>query len=210
MPTKGERQALVFLAGVLALGASVRVIRAVRPAADQQAHAALDAQLSAVDSARGSARRRTQNVRGKGAKRTSRESGPKRPEISSVSSPRTKVDLDRATAAQIESLPGVGPVLARRVVEDRDRRGPFGGMEAFESVLGVGPALVSRLDSLVTFSAPPRPPSATKVDASPVRTRRRKGTTDRVAPTSRDGGRDPPEAQRSDARLARVSSARHC
>src|SRR5262249_43500707 len=35
------------------------------------------------------------------------------------------LDLNRATVAELARLPGVGPGLARRILEDRDRRGPF-------------------------------------------------------------------------------------
>jgi competence protein ComEA len=80
------------------------------------------------------------------------------------------VDLDRASAAEIERLPYVGPALARRIVADRDSLGAFGGTAALGEVRGVGPALLERLKDRVTFSAPPRPPRA----ASPARRRARR------------------------------------
>jgi competence protein ComEA len=69
----------------------------------------------------------------------------------------TPVDMDRAGAAEIERLPRVGPVLARRIVADRERFGPFGSIEGLERVRGVGPALARRLEHYVTFSLSPRP-----------------------------------------------------
>jgi competence protein ComEA len=66
------------------------------------------------------------------------------------------VDLDRASAAEIERLPGIGPALAGRIVASRDSLGPFGGLAALARVKGVGPATLKRLARLVTFSGQAR------------------------------------------------------
>jgi hypothetical protein len=63
-----------------------------------------------------------------------------------------KLDLDVATAAQIDSLPGVPPTIAKRIAADRMRRGPFLSLDGLRRVSGVGPTLAKHLDSLVTFS----------------------------------------------------------
>lgn len=68
------------------------------------------------------------------------------------------VDLDVADAAVLEALPGIGPSLARRLVEDRARHGPFGSLEGLARVKGVGPVLRARLAPRVTFSGAARPP----------------------------------------------------
>jgi competence protein ComEA len=73
------------------------------------------------------------------------------------------VDLDRASAAEIERLPGIGPVLARRVVANRDSLGPFGSLKALERVKGIGPATAKRLAPYVTFSLSPRPSGVEKL-----------------------------------------------
>jgi competence protein ComEA len=71
------------------------------------------------------------------------------------------LDIDRATIEELESLPGVGPLLAHRIAEERAKNGTFGGLEALdERVKGVGPALAKRLAPHVTFSGPRRPTSA--------------------------------------------------
>jgi len=62
--------------------------------------------------------------------------------------PRFPVDVNRAPAATLETLPGVGPALARRIVEARARR-PFSSVEDLERVPGIGPATVARLRLLV-------------------------------------------------------------
>ncbi len=66
-----------------------------------------------------------------------------------VADPRP-LDLNTATAEQIARLPGVGPGLARRIVEERQRRGRFDGPEGLRSVLGVGSRKLAALRDLVT------------------------------------------------------------
>jgi competence protein ComEA len=55
------------------------------------------------------------------------------------------LDLNAATAADLEALPGVGPVLARRVVDHRTQHGPFRRLDELLQVKGVGPRLLERL-----------------------------------------------------------------
>src|SRR6185312_13463959 len=50
------------------------------------------------------------------------------------------IDLDVATAADIERLPRLGPTLARRIVANRDSLGPFGDLEGLKRVRRIGPA----------------------------------------------------------------------
>lgn len=54
--------------------------------------------------------------------------------------PTARLDVNRATAAELESLPGVGPALASAIVADRERRGPFPGAAGLTRVRGFGPA----------------------------------------------------------------------
>lgn len=49
-----------------------------------------------------------------------------------------RVDLNRATLAQLEGAPGIGPVLAERIVESRERSGPFQRLEDVMRVSGIG------------------------------------------------------------------------
>jgi competence protein ComEA len=55
------------------------------------------------------------------------------------------VDLNRASAAELEELPGVGPVLAGRIVSYRDENGPFRSIDQLIEVPGIGPAVLSGL-----------------------------------------------------------------
>lgn len=49
------------------------------------------------------------------------------------------VDINRATAAELEALPGVGPATARKIVDDREANGPFATPEDLMRVPGIGP-----------------------------------------------------------------------
>jgi DNA uptake protein ComE-like DNA-binding protein len=61
--------------------------------------------------------------------------------------PRHVVDLGSAPVGEIEALPGVGPVLAARIVAARDRA-PFASLEDLARVPGVGAATIERLRPL--------------------------------------------------------------
>jgi competence protein ComEA len=61
-----------------------------------------------------------------------------------------RVDLNRADAAELDALPGIGPVLAQRIVDHRDRQGSFRSVEELDDVPGIGPAIAAELAELVT------------------------------------------------------------
>jgi len=61
------------------------------------------------------------------------------------------LDLNRATAEQLEALPGIGAVKAAAILAVRDSRGGFESMEELEAVRGIGPALVEKLRPLVVL-----------------------------------------------------------
>ncbi|ABU57783.1 ComEA family DNA-binding protein [Roseiflexus castenholzii] len=62
------------------------------------------------------------------------------------------IDLNRATAAELDALPGIGNVLANRIVEWREREGPFQSVDDLGKVEGIGPALLAKLKPLVTVA----------------------------------------------------------
>jgi competence ComEA-like helix-hairpin-helix protein len=57
------------------------------------------------------------------------------------------VDLNRATAAELQALPGIGPALAERIVASRAAEGPFRTVDDLLRVAGIGPAKLERLRS---------------------------------------------------------------
>lgn len=59
------------------------------------------------------------------------------------------VDLNSATAEQLDVLPGVGPATAAAIVAHRDENGPFLGVDELQDVRGIGPAKFEALRDLV-------------------------------------------------------------
>lgn len=175
MSLRPDQKALVFIGVVAVLGAGVRLSRASDVAAPASgADHALTRQMASADSAASA-----QRARRPGSKRTQRSGkrstadstdsaadayGSTAPRQGTPSRKRRggpldrpgyvggRLDLDVATAAQIDSLPGIAPTLARRIAADRMRRGPFLSFDGLRRVTGVGPLLIAHLDTLVTFS----------------------------------------------------------
>ncbi len=58
---------------------------------------------------------------------------------------RAKVDVNTATQEQLEQVPGIGPALARRILEWRRQNGPFETLEELLHVRGIGPRTLDRL-----------------------------------------------------------------
>lgn len=61
------------------------------------------------------------------------------------------VNVNTATAAQFEALPGIGPTMARRIVEHREKNGPFAKLEDLMQVKGIGEKAFLRLRPLLTI-----------------------------------------------------------
>ena len=174
MSMRSDQKALLFLGAVGVLGAGVRVVRTAGGQQSPGSQPALDRQMRVADSAAAAQRKsksKTQSStrgRGRGRGKAAREDstantgmatsgrGPVHPAPSGLLDRRgyvgKRLDLDVATAAQIDSLPGVTPMMARRIVADRLRRGPFLSMNGLQRVSGVGHQFIQKIDTLVTFS----------------------------------------------------------
>lgn len=63
-----------------------------------------------------------------------------------------QIDINTATAAQLEEIPGVGPVLAQRIIMYRDQNGGFASVEQLTEVSGIGEATFAQMQAMVTVS----------------------------------------------------------
>ena len=77
------------------------------------------------------------------------------PELSSggpqdTSVPAGPIDVNTATAAQLETLPGIGPSTAAAIIAYRDLHGPFASVDDLAEVSGIGDSKLAAIRGLVT------------------------------------------------------------
>jgi competence protein ComEA len=61
------------------------------------------------------------------------------------------VNVNTASAAELETLPSIGPVLAERIIQYRQEHGPFRTVDALLLVPGIGPATLERFRELIAL-----------------------------------------------------------
>ena len=79
-----------------------------------------------------------------------REPSPTTPE------PPALVDLNTATAEELETLSGIGPAMAQRIIEYREEYGPFSSVDELLDVSGIGEATLDALRDHVTVTGQPQ------------------------------------------------------
>ncbi len=60
------------------------------------------------------------------------------------------VNINTATLAELDALPGIGPGYAQKIIEYRESHGPFQTIEEIQNVAGIGPATFARIRDLIT------------------------------------------------------------
>ncbi len=80
------------------------------------------------------------------------------------------VDINTATAAQLDVLPGIGPAKAAAIIDYRTAHGPFARIEDIQNVKGIGPSTFAGFKAQITVgdvaaSAPAGQPSASSVSS---------------------------------------------
>lgn len=118
--------------GLYVLGASARLVDAIAAAGGF----ADDAERSAVNLARTVA---------DGEQIRVPVIGEDPPVASTEDAAGTAVDINRASATELESLPGIGPALAQRIIAWRETEGPFGAVDDLLAVSGIGPSVLEGL-----------------------------------------------------------------
>ena len=63
-----------------------------------------------------------------------------------------KIDLNRAEAWLLEALPGIGEVLAQRIIDYRDENGPFKRMEDLLQINGISKGTLEKIKDYITVS----------------------------------------------------------
>lgn len=65
--------------------------------------------------------------------------------------PGQTLDINAAAESELVQLPGVGPSLARRIVEYRQSNGPFQSLDDLENVSGIGPSKLAKMQPFLTL-----------------------------------------------------------
>jgi competence protein ComEA len=65
--------------------------------------------------------------------------------------PKGPVSINRATLEELDALPGIGPSLARRILDFRTRHGPFRSLEQLRQVSGIGERKLAELKPLLVL-----------------------------------------------------------
>ena len=63
-----------------------------------------------------------------------------------------KVNLNLATSSQLDQLPGIGPVIAARILQHRDENGPFRQISDIQQVAGIGDVIYSKIKDQISVS----------------------------------------------------------
>jgi competence protein ComEA len=69
--------------------------------------------------------------------------------------PEYPININTATQAELESLPGIGPVIAGRIIAYRNEHGPFTRIEEIENVSGIGPKTFEKIKDLIAVTGNP-------------------------------------------------------
>lgn len=171
-----ERRALAIIAGLLVTASAARWLERPQPLLEDVPRIDLAEAEEASRAARpdGPARnarpgRKPQPDAGAGNGRSGRNP---RPDAAPAGAAGTHAPIDpnTATAAELDRLPGVGPSLAARIVEERDRR-PFTSVDDLTRVRGIGAALANTLaDDVALPAGPMRSKSSPVTGLTPVGT----------------------------------------
>lgn len=139
--------------GVVSMPSTARVVDAVTAAGGARENADLDRiNLAAhlVDGMRIAVPRRGFPADAAGPSADPGGGAPTGGESGGAPTAASPVDLNTATQAQLEALPGIGPSLAQAILQERDREGGFHTVDDLRRVRGIGDVRFAQLRALVT------------------------------------------------------------
>lgn len=70
--------------------------------------------------------------------------------VQSAQSKDDKININTATAEELDQLPGIGPSKAKKIVDYRQQNGPFKAIEDIEKVSGIGPQTFENIKDFIT------------------------------------------------------------
>lgn len=85
---------------------------------------------------------------------SAQDSAPRGQAPKANAAPATPVNINTATPAELQKLPGIGAATAARIVEYRQKNGPFKKAEELMNIRGIGEKSFLKLKPLVVVTAP--------------------------------------------------------
>lgn len=79
------------------------------------------------------------------------------PAFAQAPAPKAKVNINTASAAELETLPRIGPKVAQRIIDFRTKNGAFKRIEEIMKVQGIGEKVYENLKDLITVGAESAP-----------------------------------------------------
>jgi competence protein ComEA len=140
--TSGEASALGAVFGLFMLGLGAQFVMTTEPSFGDEIYAEVDS-LFALGVAR-------MNTVAPTAEASAAPAASPTASRARASQTVGVIDINTATAADLQRLPGIGPALAQRVVEYRESMGPFAAPEHITRVSGIGPRTLERLRPHIT------------------------------------------------------------
>ena len=166
--TTGEARALLGLLALFIGGLTVRYVQGRLQPVPESAHAGFYAEADSVFARHSAGSPAPEAVSRPDPLPAPVQAGPPR----TTGGAPAPFDLNTATAAQLERLPGIGPRLAERIILDRQDRGEFQRVEDLVRVRGIGPKMLAKVAPLLYVRAAdgplrPAPGSAGLQDPPP-------------------------------------------
>jgi competence protein ComEA len=88
---------------------------------------------------------------GQAASSTTRQPGPTSGTVAGAkTAPGTKINVNTATAQELELVPGIGPVTAQRIITDREQNGPFKSVDDLTRIPGIKAGILAKVRDYLT------------------------------------------------------------
>ena len=98
--------------------------------------------------------------------------------------PTHKIDINLASAKELQELPGVGPTTAKAIIQLRTKSGRFHRVEDLLAIRGISETKLSKMRPYIVISAPPTAPPPPKKPATPPSTPSAKSSNQPASPQS--------------------------
>ena len=138
--TPAERRVVLILLSTFLVGITIKIAKSAFDGPSQYDYASIDSTFSILSD--------TQNVT-----KTQLPDSPENRVLAQSDVPDLKIDINTATKAQFVRLPGIGDVIAERILSYRNRHGRFKSIRELLSVEGIGEKNFKKIASFVTIVA---------------------------------------------------------